>query len=123
MTYPVWPAVPYKPLLDSWSKPDMYQEPRVTDMEGGNKRMLTRPGDDVQRISFVIMMTKAQFATFETFVLTTLGRGTSRFTMDVWNGSAMETNVVQFASKPTPTTNHPVVNVSMDLFIFPRLTP
>src|SRR5262245_34210184 len=109
MAYPTWPVgVPYKPLLDSWTKPDMYQDPRVTDMEGGNKRMLTRPGDDVQRISFIILMTKAQFATFEDWVLDDLGRGTSRFSMQVWNGSAMVNRVVQFAAKPSPTTNHPV---------------
>lgn len=123
MAYPAWPAVPSSPLLDSWAKPDLYLDPRVTDMEGGNKRMLTRPGDDIQRITFTILMTQAQFATFETWCLTTISRGTQRFGMPIWNGSAMVTKVVQFAAKPQISTNYPKVNVTLDVFVFPRLTP
>lgn len=123
MTYPTWPGgLPDTPLLDSWQRPDMYQDPRITDMEGANKRLLTRPGDDIYRVSFNLMFTKAQFATFETFVLTTLGRGTSRFHTRVWTGSAMIAAVVQFAGKPVPSTQEPKVIVSMDLTVFPRLT-
>ena len=123
MAYPAWPAVPYKPLMDSWGRPDMYQDPRVTDMEGSNKRMLTRPGDDIYRVSFNVMMTKAQATTFRTWVVTTLGRGTSRFSMDIWNGSAMETVVVQFAAKPAEATKAPMVVFGLDVFVFPGLTP
>lgn len=122
MAYPTWPSgVPYHALVDSWQQPDMYQDPRVTDMEGGNKRLMTRPGDDIYRITFNIIMTKAQLTTLKTWILTDLGRGTSRFSMTIWNGSAEVTAIVQFASKPSPSTNEPKVIVGMDLHVFPRL--
>ncbi len=124
MAYPEWPATVNRvPLLDSWSKPDPYMDPRVTDMEGGNKRMLTRPGDDVFRITFNLLMTREVFALFEDFVLTDLGRGTSRFVTEIWNGSSMVEAVVQFASKYQTSTTHPMVTVGLDLFVFPRLVP
>lgn len=121
MAYPTWPAIKQEPLLDSWQMPDMYQDPRATDMEGANKRLLTRPGDDIYRVTFNIMLTKAEFTTFNTWVVVTLGRGTSRFQTKIWNGAAMIDAIVQFASKPAPTTQEPVVIIGLDLFVFPRL--
>lgn len=122
MTYPTWPAgVPQVPMVDSFQRPDMYQDPRVTDMEGSNKRMLTRPGDDIYRITFSRLMTTAEAATFRNWVLVNLGRGTSRFNTNIWNGSAMVPAVCQFASKPAETNVWPKVMFNLDLFVFPRL--
>ncbi len=120
MALPAYPSgIAYKARVDSWSMPKMYLDPLQTDMDGGNKRLRTRPGDDVQEIKFDVVMSKADFATFQTFVLTTLNRGTSRFTMDVWMGNATVNKTVQFASPPQPTTNEPVVIVSFDLWVYP----
>lgn len=122
MTYPTWPDVPKVPLIDSFTRPDMYLDPRVTDMEGGNKRMLTRPGDDIYRVQFNLLFTTAQATTFRTWVIVTLGRGTSRFTTQIWNGSAMIDAVCQFAAKPQESPQAPYVLMALDQFVFPGLT-
>lgn len=121
MTLPTWPAVPQVPLVDSYQRPDMYQDPRVTDMEGSNKRMLTRPGDDIYRITFNLLMTNAQASTFRDWAIVTLGRGTSRFSTQIWNGSAMVPAVCQFAAKPAESSVWPKVMFGLDFFVFPRL--
>lgn len=121
MTYPTWPtSVPQTPLLDSWQMPDPYQEPRVTDMEGGNVRMRSRPGDNIYRISFNILMTKAQWTTLWAWIMNDLGRGTSRFNTKIWNGSAMVNAVAQFAAKPQPSSIEPKVLVAFDLRVYPN---
>lgn len=124
MAYPAWPAVPRVPLVDSFQMPDMYQDPRVTDMEGSNKRMLTRPGDDIYRITFNVLMSAAQSAVFKNWCRVTLGRGTSRFSTQIWDGtSAMVPAVCQFASKPVESSIWPKIMYSLDFFVFPRLVP
>jgi hypothetical protein len=106
------------PLVDSWQQAELYIEPEQTDMDGGNIRVRSRPGRDRQRISFDILYSKADYATFKTFVKTTLNKGTSRFTMSVWMGDGMESHTVQFASQPKPTTVEPKMKVSFDLWVF-----
>jgi hypothetical protein len=117
--YPTSSGVPDSALIDSWSKPDMYQDPLQTDMDGGNKRLRTRPGDGVQKISFDILMSQAQFSTFETWVLTTCGRGTAQFQMRVWLGAAYATKLVQFAAKPKADSRSkwPKVVVTFELWV------
>lgn len=111
-------SIPDVPLVDTWENPDPYLDPLVTDMEGGNKRMRTRAGDEVARISFQILFSAAQYNTFRNFNLVTLSRGTSRFTMRVWNGSAMVTKTVQHASKPIPQSIFPKTAVKLDLWVY-----
>lgn len=118
MTIPAFPAIRMSPLVDSWQVDKPYLEPLQTDMDGGNKRLRTRPGDEVAQIQFTIMYNLADFATFKTFALTTLNRGTVRFTMDVWNGVAMVSKTVQFASPYKHTTNWPLVVVQFDLYVY-----
>lgn len=113
-------SLPTAPLVDSWTEMEPYQDNVSTDMAGGNKRARRFPGDDLARFSFDIKFTLAQFTTFKTFVKETLGLGTSRFKMRVWNGSAMEERTVQFASKYKPQTQAPLnIIVSFDLWIYP----
>lgn len=120
MTLPVWPVgLKDQPMVDSWTNPDPYLDPLSTDMEGGNVRLRTRPGDDVQTFQFSLLFSLTEYATFRTFVLTTLNRGTSRFTMRVWTGSAFETKTVQFNKKPIPTSVPPKMQVAMDIRVFP----
>lgn len=113
-------AINDKPLLDTWSMPQPYLEPIQTDFDGGNKRLRTQPGDEVQQIQFAIMMTNAEYATFLNFVLVTLGRGVSRFTMRVWNGATMVSKTVQFAERfktePAPPNS---IQVGFNLWIYP----
>lgn len=106
------------PLVDTWEVVDPYLDPLQTDMEGGNKRLRTRAGDETAHITFQLLYSLADFETFKNFVLNNLSRGTSRFTMRVWNGSEMVTKTVQFANKFKPATVYPKVNVSMDLWVY-----
>lgn len=110
-----------QPLVDSWSMPSgAYRAPTSTDMEGGNVRLRRQPGDEMYELQFDILFTAAEFATFKTFVQTTLGGGVSRFTMNVWTGAAMETKTVQFVQPYVPTPLPPVKTaVSFHLRVYP----
>ena len=113
-------GIPEAPLVDTWSEPQPFIPPTQTDMDGGNMRARTQPGDGRAQRQFDIMFTVAQLATFETYVKTTLGNGAARFTMNVWNGASMESRTVQF-SKPYQKTPQPplYVQVTLVLWIYP----
>lgn len=124
MTFPSYTALGIKdvPLVDSWTIADAYLDPRQTDFDGGNKRLRRQPGDDVARYTFDINYTNAEYALFIAFVAPSgpLGGGVSRFTMRVWNGSAMVSKTVQFASKYKPISQPPThMRVTFDLWIYP----
>lgn len=120
MAIPSYTALGIKdvPLVDSWELQDMYLDPLQTDMEGGNKRLRTRAGDDVAHITFNLLYTAGEYSTFKNFVLVTLNRGTSRFTMRVWDGTQMVSKTVQFAKKPKPTSVWPKMMVAFDLWVY-----
>lgn len=124
MTIPSYTSLGIRdtPLVDSWMIADAYLDPRQTDFDGGNKRLRRQPGDDVARYNFDIMYTNAEYALFIAFVAFSgpLGGGISRFTMRVWNGAAMVSKTVQFASKYKPVPQPPTrMRVSFDLWIYP----
>lgn len=120
MTLPVYPgSLKYDPLVDTWSPVDLYLDPIESDFEGGNKRLRGRPGDTTRRFTFSILYSKAEYATLETFILTGLGGGISRFTMPIWYGAAFQTKTVQFAKKPVPASTPPKVTVAYDVWVFP----
>lgn len=107
-------------LVDGWQELEPYIAPVITDMAGGNKRARTDAGDELRHISFGIMLTNAEFETFRTFVITTLKRGSSRFTMSVWTGAAYESKTVQFTTPFKQTRLPPLkVVVTFDLWIYP----
>lgn len=98
MTIPAWPpGVPYAPDLNSISGIKRILDPLATEMEGGNTRLRSRPGDNVGTISQTIVMKAAQFETFVAWVKNDLGNGTSRFTAPVRLGAAFEAKVCQFS--------------------------
>lgn len=98
MPIPSWPAVPYRPLRNGYSKSPLLA-PIRTEMDGGNVRMRRRPGDNVSIVSQTIWMTNSEFATLESWVSSTLGGGVARFTMSVWLGSAYSSKTCQFEAK------------------------
>jgi hypothetical protein len=111
--------LPTSPLVDSWRIDEPYRAPLKTDMEGGNVRYRTRPGDEKAQISFGLLFSAAQYATFKTFAATTLGRGASRFTMLVWNGSAMVEKTVQLVDGIFDTTSvYPKMRVDLKLHVY-----
>lgn len=92
--------MPYAPDLNSVQPLTRLLDPIKTDMEGGNTRLRSRPGDNVGQISYAIPMSKAQIDAFNAWVKTTLGNGTARFSMPAWLDNAFVTKVCQFAAVP-----------------------
>lgn len=99
MPVAAWPdGVRHTPDLNSISDLKRLLDPIKTEMEGGNVRLRSRPGDNVGTITQTIVMTSAEFATFVAWVKTTLGNGTARFSVPVRLGATFETKVCQFAN-------------------------
>lgn len=101
MTVPSWPAdVPYAPDLSSVQPLSRLLDPIKTEMEGGNVRLRSRPGDNVGQISYPIPMSTTAIGTLNDWIKTTIGNGTGRFSMPVWLDNAFVTKVCQFSSVP-----------------------
>lgn len=119
MPLPSWPAtVPYKPRRGEWSMPEPYIEPLATDMDGGNKRLRSKPGSNVAVIEQTLRMTADAFDDFNAFVRGDLNNGTSRFTAQVWLGSAYATKTCQFEGAPKPGDGGRKKAVTMKIRIF-----
>lgn len=102
MPIEAWPdEVPYAPDLNSISGVKRFLDPLKTDMEGGNTRRRSRPGDNIATISQTIVMTAASCATFIEWVKTNLNNGTARFTTRVRLAATFESKVCQFSAGPT----------------------
>lgn len=112
-------GINHKCLVDGYQEVEPYIAPVITDMEGGNKRARSDAGDTLRHIQFNLLYTAAEYATFRDFVITTLKRGTSRFTMTIWTGTSYETKTVQFT---TPFKYSPVpplkTLVSFDVWVY-----
>lgn len=113
-------GITHSAQVDGWQELEPFIAPVITDMEGGNKRARSDPGDDLRHIQFNILYDAASYATFRTFVIDTLKRGSSRFTMTVWTGAAYESRTVQFTTPFKPTPVPPLKTmVSFDVWIYP----
>lgn len=119
MSMPIWPeGVPDVPLVDSWSCDDPWLDQLATDMDGGNKRARMIPGD-ITTHQYSIMMTPAQFDTFNTWARVTLRKGTLRFTGRYWNGKQMVSGAtMQLAMKPKSGTQQTKVIVQMATWVY-----
>lgn len=109
---PSYPAIPYTPVLGSWSKTP-FREPLRTDMDGGNQRARRRAGDNVPTVTQSVQMSGADYATFESFLIDDLANGTLAFTMLVWSGTAFVSQTVKFTETPVPTSSN------RDLYVVP----
>src|SRR4051794_22834590 len=105
MPLPSWPAVPYDPQEEGFQPIKRILDPIKTDMEGGNTRLRSRPGDNVATVGQTIVMTDAEYEIFVEWVKTTLSRGTARFTAPIWLHSGFVTKTCQF-SNGAPTYAH-----------------
>lgn len=115
MSYPSWPDnVPDVPLIDSLSEEEPYLEPQKTEMDGGNKRMRSRPGDEIQRVTYAILMTKAEAETFMAWARTNKA---SRWTSRIWTGSSMQDKLCQFEARPKRVDMFPKVRVELDVWV------
>lgn len=84
MTIPAWPStVPDRPVQGGLTPSDPYRPPLKTEVEDGPEILRVQSHTIISKFEYSIAMTAAQFAAWKTFVTTTLGQGTSRFTMTV----------------------------------------
>lgn len=101
MAVPSWPVgVPYAPDLGSVQPLTRLLDPIKTEMDGGNVRLRSRPGDNVGQISYSVPMSTAQISNLNSWIKDTIGNGTGRFSMPVWLDNVFVTKVCQFASPP-----------------------
>lgn len=95
MAYASWPAtVPHECEAAAFTRRP-YREMIATDMEGGNTRVRSRPGDNVETVTWARRFTADQLAAWKAFLADTIARGTARFLMPIWTGAAYEVRVVQ----------------------------
>ncbi|MCS0501376.1 hypothetical protein [Ancylobacter mangrovi] len=95
MADPAWPTgLPYECEASAWSSMP-FRPPLVTEMEGGNVRLRARPGDAIEQQGWARRFTPAQFEIWTAFLRDDLAKGTRRFSMPVWLGSAYGTRTVQ----------------------------
>lgn len=121
MPLPTWPIATYRPRRDDFQPIVPFLKPISTDMEGGNTRQRPRPGDNVGTLGQTIMMTLSEVDTFKTWVRSTLNNGTSKFTAQIWNGTAYESKTCQFTPDGKPTYaafSATKVAVSMKLSVY-----
>jgi hypothetical protein len=120
MPLPAWPNdVPYLQRRQNWQIPQPFLSPIETEMEGGNTRLRSRPGSNVATVQWRRRMTTAQFASFDTFIRSTLSNGTSRFTMPVWLGTGYVTKTVQIAKDSLAVEQDGLfISVSMTLRVY-----
>lgn len=124
MAIPNWSgSVPFIPMRDTVQVTPFGPGPIVTEMEGGNVRVRRRPGDDVKIVTQTVRMTRDQVTAFDDWYANTIGGGTGRFKVDVWNGSEMVNKVCQFhlqqgGPKYQPVTNSDLMDVTMYLRVY-----
>jgi hypothetical protein len=95
MTLPAWPIANTILLQEGYDLQRM-RDPLETDMEGGNSRSRSRPGDNVGTLTQKVRLYPADYDAVVEWVKTTLNNGTSRFTMDVWLGTSTANKVCKF---------------------------
>lgn len=98
MAIPTWPAdLPYAPLRDPWQGAPVLA-PLATDMEGGNTRNRSRPGDDVAVFPWSRRFTPDQASAWKAFLAQIKANGW-RWVMPVCiDHVSYETRMVQMVS-------------------------
>ena len=95
MPLPSWPGtLPTASVLGSYQIAQSNQPPLRTEMNAGNDRMRQRYTKRVGQVSFALVMSAAKVETLKTFVWTTLGGGSSQFTMPLRIGGSVVTKTV-----------------------------
>ena len=74
MALPAWPIPTFRPQQSGTSPLQRMRDPLATEMEGGNLRQRSRPGDNVGTIQQTIQMPLA-----ETFFATSFGIVADKF--------------------------------------------
>ena len=101
---PSWPAgLPERPLVDGFSR-EAASNVQRTQMDVGLAKQRRRSTSGARPLKCTILVTDAQYATFQTFFDTTLGSGAIPFDwVDFFTGSAASYRFVH----PQPWTEQP----------------
>lgn len=87
MAVPDWvtsiPSVPYRNLFANMQITAAHSNVMRDEMEDGPDIMTVRSQTVLQKMPWSQLITKAQYATLETFLMTTCKQGTSHFTMPI----------------------------------------
>jgi hypothetical protein len=87
MALPVWPAgLPYQGDVNVHKVNNLGLAPLKSPMQSGRTRMRPQFTLQVTAVSWMRDFLPAELVIFRNFVRNTLGQGTSRFTMPVWDG-------------------------------------
>jgi len=106
MALPVWPVGVPSEANSGWTMPSMFIQPVSTQMEGGNQRLRSMPGNNVATIDYPLKpMTNTEYDLFDTFMRTTLNNGTSRWTMPIVIGTSTVTKTVQLEQGKAPSVS------------------
>lgn len=86
MAIAAWPAtVPAKPVVNGLTLASSYQDPIMSETEGGPALMRPRHGPRATEMTWQsTLLTRAQWSTLETFLRVDLRHGTLPFTMPVF---------------------------------------
>jgi hypothetical protein len=104
MALPVWPSTVSSEANSGWAMPSMFLQPVSTQMEGGNQRLRSMPGNNVAVIDYPLKpMTNAEYDIFDAFMRTTLNNGASRWTMPIVIGTSTVTKTVQLNEGKPPS--------------------
>lgn len=121
MTLPTWPIDVPDTARDGWQMPEMYLAPLATEMDGGNQRNRSQPGNNVASMNYPLApMSLDQFRSFDVFVRTTLNNGTSSWMMNVLTGADYQLHKVQFQRGKSPVVDRvgDLVNVVLALRVY-----
>lgn len=96
MAAPDWvtliPSVPYKNLHEAMAIEQSHVPVIGTEVEDGPDLMRQQSNTILKKMPWRQLITYAQFATLDNFVLVTLAQGTKHFTMPVnWNYGSLQT--------------------------------
>lgn len=85
MALPVWPSnVESRPVIGATSIEAPYPDAVVTEFEDGPPRMRRQSATGIRKLAYQVKLSSsAEMAAFDVFATTTLGNGTSHFTMSV----------------------------------------
>lgn len=117
-----WPDnLPYRPNGDGWAN-DLGIAPMAGDVDGPAAQQRSRPGDDIETITWSRAISRAEFATLRAFVLGTLRHGAARFWMPVTLDRAtygIRTVQIVAGSFTAAGINNAQVRVTMSLTVYP----
>lgn len=119
MSLPVWPAtVQFRSRRDGYRLVEPDIAPLETEFEGGDVRRRPRATVTRQIYQFVWDLEGNQFQTFATFYRETLGKGSLRFTMQVFVSGSYVSRTCQFKGMYEATRPGNFWRVSAQLYVF-----